>query len=66
MRDTEQLKMFTEKMETHLTSKRVDQRLEAFPKGLTEGNLASRSEVKEYERIARDVDNVIRCGIKAT
>ena len=65
MRDTEQLKMFTEKMETHLTSKRVEQRLEAFQKGLTEGNLASRSEVEEYERIARDVDDAIRCGIKA-
>ena len=57
--------MFTEKMETHLTSKRVDPRLEAFQKGLTEGNLASRSEVEEYERIARDVDDAIRCGIKA-
>ena len=57
--------MFTEKMETHLTSKRVKQRLEAFQKGLIEGNLASRSEVEKYEQIARDVDNAIRCGIKA-
>ena len=65
MRDTEQLKMFTEKMETHLTSKRVEQRLEAFQKGLTEGNLALRTEVTEYERIARDVNDATRCGIKA-
>ena len=65
MRDTEQLKMFTETMETHLTSKRVEQRLEAFQKGLPEGNLASRTEVDEYERIAWDVDDEIRCGIKA-
>ena len=57
--------MFTEKMETHLTSKRVEQRLEAFQKGIIEGNLASRSEVEEYERIARDVNDAIRCGIKA-
>jgi hypothetical protein len=57
--------MFTEKMEYHLTSKRVEQRLEAFQKGLTEGHIASRKEVEEYERIARDVDDAIRCGIKA-
>ena len=66
MRNTEQLKTFIEKMETYLTSKRVEQRLEAFQKGLSEGNLASRTEVEEYERIARDVDDAIRCGIKAT
>ena len=60
MRDTEQLKIFTETMDTHLTSKRVEQRLEAFQKRLKEGNLASRSEVEEYERIARDVDDAIR------
>jgi hypothetical protein len=57
--------MFTETMETYLTSKRVEQRLEAFQKGLTEGNLASQTEVEEYERIARDVDDAIRCGINA-
>jgi hypothetical protein len=65
LQDTEQLKTFTEKMDTHMTSKRVEQRLEAFQKGLSEGNLASWTEVEEYERIARDVNDTIRCGIKA-
>ena len=63
MRDTEQLKIFTEKLETHLASKQLERRLEAFRKLLTEGNLATRTEVAEYERIARDVDDAIRCGI---
>ena len=64
MRDTEQLRIFTEKMETHLTSKQVERRLETFQKRLSAGNLATRTEVKEYEIIARDVDDAIRCGIK--
>ena len=65
MQDTKQLKIFTEKMETHLASKQVEQRLEAFRKLLTEGNLATRTEVAEYERIARAVDDAIRYGIKS-
>ena len=42
MCDTEQLKIFTEKMETHLTIKQVERRLEEFKKIFSTGNLATR------------------------
>ena len=65
MRNTEQLKIFMDKMETHLTSKQVDQKLEEFHKQLSTGNLATTTEVKEYEHITCNVNDAIRCGIKA-
>ena len=46
MQDTEQLKNFTEKMETHLTNKQVERRLEDFQKGLSKGNLATMTTVE--------------------
>ena len=66
MRDTKQLKMSPEKMETHLTSKHVERRLEKFQKRLSAGSLATQTEVKEYKSIARDINDAIMCGIKST
>ena len=51
-------------METHLTSKQVELQLEKFQKRLSAGNLATQTEVKEYESITRDIDDAIRCSIK--
>ena len=53
-------------METHLTSKHVEQKLEEFQKRLSSGNLVTTTKVDKYERIARNVDDAIRCVIKAT
>ena len=53
-----------EKTNTHLTSKHVGRLLEDFQKGLSTGNLSTKTELEEYERIARDADDAIRCSIK--
>ena len=52
-------------METRLTNKHVERLLEDLQKGLSKGNLATMTKVEEYERITCDINDAIRCEIKA-
>ena len=51
MKDMDQLKLITEKMEGHFEAKNVNQRLTNFQEQLYESVITSRKEVDIYERI---------------
>jgi hypothetical protein len=66
MRDTTKLKLFTGVMEKHLVEKEVERRLGRLQRSIPEGAVATRSQVDEYEKIARDVNKAMKAGIAAS
>ena len=63
MIDMDRLKLFTEKMEGHPEAENVDQGLTNFQEQLSDSAITSKKEVKIYEHIAQDVENVIRYSL---
>ena len=63
MRDTTQLKTFTDTVEKHLLEQSLEQRLGSLQRSIPEGAVATPLHVAEYEKIARDVDAAMKAGI---
>ena len=66
MRDTTQLKTFTDTVEKHLVEQSVESRLGSLQRSIPEGAIATPLHVAEYEKIARDVDAAMKAGIAAS